>query len=123
MEIGSQINNIIDTIKEYRNKKGYSHETMGHQLDISPSAYNKIERKETKLTVERMFLIQDILEIPTERLFQIENIKTVNQNNYDNSVGFVEKYHQENKDLYKDLLAAKDDVINQLKKRLEDNNL
>jgi transcriptional regulator with XRE-family HTH domain len=35
---------IVSKIKEKRKLKGFSHENMAHELRISSSAYNKIER-------------------------------------------------------------------------------
>jgi DNA-binding XRE family transcriptional regulator len=34
---------VLSKIKEFRKKKGYSYETMAHELDTSPAAYRKIE--------------------------------------------------------------------------------
>ena len=55
------MNEIIDRISRYRYNKGLSYENMAEELNISPSAYRKIEAKETKLTVERLFKIAEIL--------------------------------------------------------------
>uniref|UniRef100_UPI00404888C5 helix-turn-helix domain-containing protein n=1 Tax=Flavobacterium sp. TaxID=239 RepID=UPI00404888C5 len=54
--------NVIEKIKDIRKEKGYSHEYMAHMLDISQVAYSKIEKQETKLSVERLFKIAEILE-------------------------------------------------------------
>ena len=48
--------------------------------------------------------------------------QVVHQNNYEGSVGIgyvVEHLHQENKEVYKELIAAKDEQIEFLKKLLE----
>ncbi len=50
---------IINKIREIRKDRGYSHEYMAHLLDISQVAYSKIEKNETKLTVERLFKIAE----------------------------------------------------------------
>jgi len=54
---------VINKIRTIRKDKGYSHEYMAHMLDISQVAYSKIEKNETKLTVERLFKIAEILEL------------------------------------------------------------
>ncbi len=46
--------NILENIKTIRKQKGYSHEYIAHELDISQVAYSKLEKNETKLTVERL---------------------------------------------------------------------
>ena len=59
-----ELEKIIEKITQYRNRKGYTYENMAHDLHITPAAYRKIETGETKLTVERLFKIADILESP-----------------------------------------------------------
>ena len=54
---------ILENIKEYRKRKGFSYETMAHELKTSPAAYRKIETNQTKLTVERLQQIAAILEM------------------------------------------------------------
>ena len=91
---------IIDKIKTIRDKKGYSHEYMGHHLDISQVAYSKIEKNETKLSVERLYKIAEILETSVASILDISpnNIYTQNNNN-DNATVIV---HQEVEHLYQD---------------------
>ena len=52
--------NVINKIREFRKKKGYSHEYMAHELNMSQVAYSKIEKSETKLSVERLYRIAEI---------------------------------------------------------------
>ena len=35
---------IVEKIKDIRKRKGYSHEYMAHQLEMSQPAYSKIEK-------------------------------------------------------------------------------
>lgn len=67
---------IIEKIKNIRRYKGFSHEYMAMQLNISQVAYSKIERLETKLSVERLFKIAEILEVS---VWDILNIQHNNQ--------------------------------------------
>ena len=46
---------------------------MAHDLHITPAAYRKIETGETKLTVERLFKIAEILDIKVSDLLNEEN--------------------------------------------------
>ena len=59
-----EIEKVIEKIAQQRNRKGYTYENMAHDLHITPAAYRKIETGETKLTLERLFKIADILESP-----------------------------------------------------------
>lgn len=70
---------IIKEIAEIRSKKRFSYENMAHDLDLSTSAYRKIETGETKLTVERLFDISKILETPLNELINTDSQKKFNQ--------------------------------------------
>lgn len=109
-------------IRENRKTKGYSHDYMAAMLDISPSAYNKLERNETNLSLERLLVITDILELPITEVLDIKTGDTYNQDLKDNSIGRVENLNQDNKDktekieqLYQQLLKEKDETIKMLK--------
>ena len=70
------VERIVKKIREVRKQKGYSNDAMAVDLDISTSAYNKMERLETALTLERFLRIRDILNIPYSDFFEC------NGNNY-----------------------------------------
>ena len=119
---------VLGKIIEFRNKLGYLHETMAHELGMSQPAYSKIEKNETKLSVERLFKISDILKTPVEKFLEINPNNVYNQDLKDNAVGHqeVQNLYQENKDksekielLFEQRLKDKDDLIFQLKKMLE----
>ena len=63
-----EIAQVIERIVQGRNKKGYTYENMAVELDLTTAAYRKIETGETKLTLERLFKISDILEVPVGEL-------------------------------------------------------
>lgn len=111
---------IVDKIAQYRNKKGYTYENMAHELELSPAAYRKIETGETKLTVERLFRISNILEAPIDELLDLDKNHFV-QNNYSNESVFsqrIENFYQENKEVTEQLIKAKDDLIAHLEKEI-----
>lgn len=114
---------VVDKIKQIRINKGLSHENMAHELSISQTAYTKLENKETKLSVERLFQIAKILETPVYELLDTSPNTVYNQNNYDNSIGYnhqyVETLHQDNKEVYKDLIST----LKQENKYLKEQNL
>lgn len=78
---------IIEKIAEMRTKKGFSYENVAQDLDLSTSAYRKIETGETKLTVERLKQLSKVLETPLEDFLEIEIQKNFNQENHGNSKG------------------------------------
>lgn len=114
---------IINKIRDIRKNKGYSHEYMAHLLDISQVAYSKIEKNETKLTVERLFKIAEILEAKIEDVLDIKADKIYNQNNNESGtfVGHqeIQNMYQDNKEVYEKLIASKDEQIALLKSLLQ----
>ncbi len=75
---------VLKNIKRIRQQKGYSHEYVAHKLSISQAAYSKLEKNETKLTVERLYKLVDILEIPIAELLGIK-IDNMNSQNLDSN--------------------------------------
>ena len=64
------MNKIMNKIRKIREKKGYSQEYMQEKLNMSQAAYSNLEANKTKLTVEKLLEISEILEVPVESLIQ-----------------------------------------------------
>ena len=121
--------NVIKNIEKIRKDKDYSHEYMAFQIGISQAAYSKLINNRTKLTVERLYQIAEILEVKVTQLLDIESQINFTQNNKDNSVGYLQKeynLYQENRsqyekiiELYEARLKEKDFAIDLLKKSLK----
>lgn len=119
---------ILEKIVIERNKKGFSYENMADELGVTVSGYRKIETGNTKLTVERLFKIASILDIPLTELLNLDK-DVLYQHNHDNESVFqqkIEHFYQENKDktekieqLYESLLKEKEKVIIALQKIIE----
>lgn len=117
---------IIEKIAQQRNKKGYTYENMAHELDITPAAYRKIETGETKLSVERLMKISEILGEDLSNLLDINNKNTIHSlSNEGNGNGYVEIINNDYKDIIKDikeaydkLIQSKDDQIAMLKEQI-----
>lgn len=124
-DLEKQMDKMLQKIKEKRKEKGYSIEYMGIQLNISPSAYLKIERGETELTVRRLLEIQQILELPLQDLFDLKTIFNHYQEIKDNATGtfqiieHLETLNQFNKELLELLLNEHKQIIEQYKKENE----
>lgn len=113
---------IIKKIAEIRSKKGFSYENMAHDLDLSTSAYRKIETGETKLTVERLVDISKILETPLNELLDTDSQKNFNQENNDNASGFQGfdyKTYYEYSEVSKKLIEVYEQQIKDLKAEIE----
>jgi transcriptional regulator with XRE-family HTH domain len=57
-----KIKTIAANIRYKRECRNYTQEYLAAKLDISQNAYSKIELGYTKITVERLFQIADVLE-------------------------------------------------------------
>lgn len=124
-----KMEDVLQRIKEFRKKKGFSYETMAHELNTSTAAYRKTELNQTKLTLERLYQIAKILEITVGDILDIQANIQLNQSNNENANGYlrqIENFHQENlkksekiESLYEARLKDKDLVIEQLQKSME----
>lgn len=59
---------INDKIRLTRLSKGYSQEFVAISLGIDTATYGRLERCQIKITVDRLFKICEILNIPMEKL-------------------------------------------------------
>ena len=116
-----QMEKIIEKITQYRNRKGYTYENMADELELTTAAYRKIETGETKLSVERLFRISNILETPVNELLDLDKNHFI-QNNYNSESVIsqrIENFYQENKEITSELIKAKDQLIEILQKEIE----
>lgn len=109
------IENILKKIREARKNKGLSHESMAFELDMSPSAYNKLERCETTLSLERFFKITNILNIPLTEALDIKTGDILHQDLKDNAIGKVDTLYQETNEKF---VASLQDEIKFLRELL-----
>lgn len=115
---------IIKKIAEIRSKKGLSYENMAHDLDLSASAYRKIETGETKLTVERLVDISKILETPLNEFLETDSQKNFNQEIRENGTGYQaidnENIYYEYSEVSKKLIEVYEQQIKDLKAEIEE---
>ena len=113
---------VVRKIASLRIKKGLSYENMADDLSISTSAYRKIETGETKLTVERLFRISELLDAPLSSLLEFSN-DVFQQTNNESATGYqqkIENFYQESREVYEKLLQSKDEQIALLKQIVAD---
>lgn len=113
---------VLEKIKKIRIEKGISHEAMAYNLGITQAAYTKIEKNETKLSVDRLYRIAEILEVEVSDLLGIEIQKVYKQEFNDNAHNYqdFQNLYQENKEMYQELLKAKDEQIAMLKEMIKE---
>lgn len=57
-----KIKSVAANIRKIREEKNYTQEYLAAKLKISQNAYSKIELGYTKITLERLFQIAEVLE-------------------------------------------------------------
>ena len=62
---------IYDHIRRLRLHRGYSQEDMADAMNMTSAGYGKIENGRTKLTVERLFEISELLEVNPITLLEV----------------------------------------------------
>jgi transcriptional regulator with XRE-family HTH domain len=60
---------IGQKIRRIRNSKDLTQDNMAYELGITKSAYSKIERGETSITINRLYEIANILEVDITDFF------------------------------------------------------
>jgi transcriptional regulator with XRE-family HTH domain len=114
------IEKVLEKLKEARKEKGWSHENMAIELGISQGAYTNIENKGSKLSVERLLKISQILEKPVYYFFETNPNNIYHQTFSENSYGgHIEHLYQDNKDVYAKLSEAYETNIKSLKEEIE----
>lgn len=63
-----EMQEVLRNIKRFREAKGMSQNEMAFRLNLEQPSYAHIEAGNRKLSLERLFMIADILEIPVESL-------------------------------------------------------
>ncbi|MFN4146478.1 MAG: helix-turn-helix domain-containing protein [Runella sp.] len=84
----SNLQNLANlAIEKLRKEKKLSREDMAHHLDISLEAYRKIENGTTKLSLDRLSQICEVLETDILKLLTPENEKYRVQEVKDKAIG------------------------------------
>lgn len=116
---------IGNNIKNIRELKNLTQEFVAEKLDISQSAYSRLEKGEIKISKEKLVQIAKVLEVKPE------DIKEFDSQKYFNSVGNVDGDFSGSiivgigmeelgmKKLYDDKIALMEELMSQQKKELE----
>jgi transcriptional regulator with XRE-family HTH domain len=109
---------IADLVKKTRYEKNYSQDHIAKKLGITQKAYSKIENNETKLNVDTLTRIAEILEVDVASFFS-SNEKPV-LNDFSTRTGGDNVIYKNNsiekiEELYREIIKAKDSEIETLK--------
>lgn len=113
---------VLNKISSLRKKKGVSHEAMATNMNLSQAAYSKIEKGETKLSLERLYQIAEVLDTNVQELLGFEEnfkqeIHEIKENENFTVVGHqtIENMYHENKETTEKLILSLNDQITYLK--------
>jgi transcriptional regulator with XRE-family HTH domain len=109
-----QFETVSDRLKKIRLEKKVSQDFLAKKLGFTQKAYSKIENNETKLNVDILQRISEILKVPIEFFFN--NSQQPILNDFSNRTGGDNVIYKNNatekmEELFKDLIKSKDDVI------------
>lgn len=115
------LRNITSKIVEERIRRNYSQTYLAEKMGISQKAYSKIETGETRITIQNLISISEILNIDFLDFFEESSSAPKYSSKQHNGDGIVmNKNISENSSvLYERLLTAKDNEISLLKKIIE----
>jgi len=105
----------IKKIREYRN---YTQQYMADSLELSQNAYCKIENGTTKLTIDRLETIANILDVPVESILSSEK-QTFNIERNERIYGHIENLYEANKELLEKQIALLQQQNEHLLKTIE----
>jgi len=107
---------IHNKIKKLREQSGLTQQEIADKLNVHLKTWQKIENGVTKLDIERLQKIAEILETTVEDLINVEDSVYISEIK-DNDVGFnnssitINHKSEEGKNLYERLIVEKDKTI------------
>ena len=114
----TDFNSIADLVKKTRYDKNYSQDYIAKKLGITQKAYSKIENNETKLNVDTLTKIAEILEVDVASFFNSSEKPVLND--FSTRTGGDNVIYKNNsiekiEELYREIIKAKDSEIETLK--------
>lgn len=113
------IKKIGERVKNIREQRNYSQQYVASKLGVSQKAYSKIETGETKLSVDNLMKLSEILETTINDLLDTVGNAVYNNLGTHNGEGVV--IHKTTTDkineLYEKIIKAKDEEIQRLKQQ------
>lgn len=106
-------------IRAFRVMRGFSQEDMASRLNIAQNSYSKIEGNKQKVTHEMLEKIAKELGVTVADIVSPEPIIINNHASNQGAQGNFEHFYADQKELYQQLIASKDEEINNLKEIIQ----
>ncbi|THV60727.1 helix-turn-helix domain-containing protein [Chryseobacterium candidae] len=117
---------IGNNIKNIRELKNLTQEFVAEKLDISQSAYSRLEKGEIKISKEKLVQIAEVLEVKPEDIKEFDgqryfnSFNNVSDSNIESIVsGMGSEEVQLLKKLYEDKIALMEQLMQQKDKEIE----
>lgn len=65
---------LLERIKELRIQKGLSQSEIASHLGIKQSNYGKLERGENQFTIDKLYVLAELFQVPVFMLFYVEEV-------------------------------------------------
>ncbi len=115
------IRKVGERIKHIREERNFSQQFLATKLNISQKAYSKIETGETRLSVDNLLKIAEVLETSLNNILETDGNAVYNNFSTHNGEGIV--IHKTTSDkigeLYEKIIKTKDEELQRLVKQNE----
>ena len=114
---------IGDKIKRIRDIKGLKQEDIASLLKITPQAYSKVERNETKLDTDRLEEIAKIFKMSVDEIQQFDE-RNLFMNNLQEckdslTINNINNFYTNDQAMFDTMIAQQKEVIEMLKDELQ----
>ena len=114
---------IGDKIKRIRDIKGLKQEDIAALLKITPQAYSKVERNETKLDTDRLEEIAKIFKMSVDEIQQFDE-RNLFMNNMQEckdslTINNINNFYTSDQAMFETMIAQQKEVIDLLKEELQ----
>lgn len=82
------MNNIGNKIRNLREQKGYSQESLAFELGITQPSYARLEKQDERISIIRLIQIATILKTTVAELIDEKTQKVINQQNSEGSQAY-----------------------------------
>ena len=102
------MNKIGNKIRQMRELKGLSQDNLALELGITQPSYARLEKEDERISITRLIHIAGVLKTSVSELIDEKTQKVINQQNSENSTGYVENIINSDKEHIKTL---KEEII------------
>lgn len=117
MSYKSSTDKILQNIRKTRELKNYTQEYLAIQLGIDTKSYSNIENGVSKLSIDRLLKISDVLETPPESF--LNPSQNFSFNHCSNVNGYLNNPKFDNYDSFREAKVAWQTLVEQLRAEVD----